>query len=164
MKNQQLLIKTDKYLIVHSTEIAILFLEGVKLLRRQYFVLKKRGYTSVYYCRTLNVECQEFYDIYNFLSWTYSHFSVYLSVLDLIYVLPGRKHPRIVVDGFEFNVHQRKQNQTRWRCMYERTKCSVVLYTFGNTVIVRRTHNHSSNWDEKSNKNGVFKRVNIIRE
>nr|CAH7732202.1 unnamed protein product [Callosobruchus chinensis] len=61
----------------------------------------------------------------------------------LIYVLQGRKYPRILVDQHEYNVHKKEENRTRWRCTSEKnTKCKAVCYTSGNTVVLRRQHNH----------------------
>lgn len=65
-------------------------------------------------------------------------------VLDaIVYILPGRKHPRLRLHGYEYNVHKQEQSRTRWRCTQEsRSKCAAVLYTTGNSVEVRRGHNH----------------------
>ncbi|XP_060525350.1 modifier of mdg4-like isoform X33 [Cylas formicarius] len=61
----------------------------------------------------------------------------------IIYILPGRKHPRIRFNDYEFNIHKKETFRTRWRCSHEsRTKCPAVLYSTGNMVQVRRTHNH----------------------
>lgn len=92
-------------------------------------------------------------------------FFVYFYFLDVIFVLPGRKHPRIEVDGFEYNVHKTKAHKTRWRCMNEsKTKCTSVVYTFGNTVIVKKAHNHEQKNTTDTSKVGVPKYVKIVRE
>ncbi|XP_072393839.1 uncharacterized protein [Diabrotica undecimpunctata] len=84
---------------------------------------------------------------------------------DLIFVLPGRKYPRIIVDEYEYNVHKKEENKTRWRCTNEsRTKCTATLYTFGHTVIMKRSHNHPKSRIDSLNKIGVPKFVNIIRQ
>ncbi|KAG5900265.1 hypothetical protein JTB14_000792 [Gonioctena quinquepunctata] len=86
------------------------------------------------------------------------------TISDIIFILPGRKYPRIVIDDYEFNVHKKEANKTRWRCTNEsKTKCTAVLYTFGNTVITRRSHNHIANKMENLSKIGLRKSVKVIR-
>ncbi|XP_056644124.1 modifier of mdg4-like isoform X46 [Diorhabda sublineata] len=84
---------------------------------------------------------------------------------DLIFVLPGRKYPRIIVDGFEYNVHKKEETKTRWRCTNgSKTKCTATIYSYGNTVIMKRLHNHPKNKIDSLNKIGVPKFVKILRQ
>ncbi|KAH1028213.1 hypothetical protein HUJ05_001588 [Dendroctonus ponderosae] len=66
-------------------------------------------------------------------------------VLDaVIYILPGRKNPRLKLNDYEYVVHKQDQMRTRWRCTKRRFKCPAALYSSGKCVEVRRTHNHPS--------------------
>lgn len=61
-----------------------------------------------------------------------------------IFILPGRKYPRLVFDNYLYNVHKSYGSKTRWRCMFEnKTKCTAVLHTYGNYVVARKSHNHA---------------------
>lgn len=61
----------------------------------------------------------------------------------VIYISPGRgKYPRLILDGFDFIMHIKEGARTRWRCARQNQKCRATLYTSGNTVQVKYSHNH----------------------
>nr|CAH7732203.1 unnamed protein product [Callosobruchus chinensis] len=52
-------------------------------------------------------------------------------------------YPMLATGGFDRSYPQREEKRTRWRCTnVNKTKCNAVCYTYGNTVILRRRHNH----------------------
>ncbi|KAL3277333.1 hypothetical protein HHI36_012684 [Cryptolaemus montrouzieri] len=61
-----------------------------------------------------------------------------------IYVVAGKKNPKLIVNDNEFEMNLKTGNQTIWRCrMYYQTKCKARLWTFGNKLTKRNVHNHS---------------------
>ncbi|XP_044262644.1 protein tramtrack, beta isoform-like isoform X12 [Tribolium madens] len=63
---------------------------------------------------------------------------------DLIYVAPGKKNPKLIVDSNVFTVCTKTTESTRWRCTsYFKCKCRATLSTCGNVVKINREHNHS---------------------
>jgi len=56
--------------------------------------------------------------------------------------MQGRKHPKMIVDGYCYILHSRKKGKTRWRCVNTNKKCSATLFSFGKTVEVLYVHNH----------------------
>ncbi|XP_023014953.2 uncharacterized protein isoform X14 [Leptinotarsa decemlineata] len=62
---------------------------------------------------------------------------------ETLYFCPGRKHPKILLDGYFYFMHWRKQNKTRWRCIScDKSRCGAFLYTSGKSVQSMRSHNH----------------------
>ncbi|XP_018573600.1 protein tramtrack, beta isoform isoform X20 [Anoplophora glabripennis] len=81
----------------------------------------------------------------------------------IIYISRGRKHPRLILDKFEFNLHIKDAFRTRWRCTNQnKTKCSAVLYTSGNEVTMKHEHNHLPR-EVKEDCPLIPQRVKIIR-
>ncbi|KAF7282370.1 hypothetical protein GWI33_002748 [Rhynchophorus ferrugineus] len=63
----------------------------------------------------------------------------------LIHIIPGLKNPKIVLNCYEFVIHKKYNNKTRWRCNhFPRTKggCKAALFTSGKVVYIYYTHNH----------------------
>lgn len=55
----------------------------------------------------------------------------------------GRKYPKLILDGHDFNKEKTKQYRTLWACSsYSRTKCPARLKTIGNIVYINFNHNH----------------------
>ncbi|KAF7282369.1 hypothetical protein GWI33_002747 [Rhynchophorus ferrugineus] len=52
----------------------------------------------------------------------------------IIYIVGGRKHPRLMLNDYEYSVHVQEHFRTRWRCTNRRNNCSAVIYTTGNRV------------------------------
>lgn len=80
----------------------------------------------------------------------------------VIYIGKALRHPKIILNGFEYLIHIKKGNRTRWRCKERYTKCKAILYTSGNTVSVQHDHNHP-NRNVNYTHLGIHK-VNITRE
>ncbi|XP_023014993.1 uncharacterized protein isoform X49 [Leptinotarsa decemlineata] len=78
----------------------------------------------------------------------------------VIWIGVGSKNPKIILDDNDFVIHTKKSGQTRWRCsQYPKSKCQGALSTFGNTVKVRRFHNHAPT---KPNRENLVKHVVTI--
>ncbi|XP_023014981.1 uncharacterized protein isoform X38 [Leptinotarsa decemlineata] len=61
----------------------------------------------------------------------------------VIHIIPGLKHPKLIIDGDEYSVYLKHEDRTRWRCSaYFKTKCKSTLLTYGKVVRVNRQHNH----------------------
>lgn len=64
---------------------------------------------------------------------------------DTIYIGKGYKYPKIVVDGYEYNIQLRNKERTRWTCAnYKFSRCKSIIYTYGKMVVVKNSHNHPS--------------------
>lgn len=77
-------------------------------------------------------------------------FLLIIFILGLVYFAPGKKNPKIVVDDYDFCINKKVGQKTRWRCtQYSKTKCCCFLLTFGNSVVIYRSHNHMPTvlWD-----------------
>ncbi|XP_060525318.1 protein tramtrack, beta isoform-like isoform X3 [Cylas formicarius] len=59
-----------------------------------------------------------------------------------VFFLPGKKHPRMVLDGYEFNIAKKLVASSIWRCVRESKRCKSRLKSFGKTVQVKASHNH----------------------
>lgn len=61
--------------------------------------------------------------------------------------MPGTKNPKLILHNYEFVIHQRTVEKTRWRCnRYSKNKggCRAALLTMGKIVYLFYTHNHAS--------------------
>lgn len=62
---------------------------------------------------------------------------------DIIHVLMGRKHPKILLEGHEFEMHCTQKRKTIWYCVfYRKTRCLARATTFGNMLKKENEHNH----------------------
>lgn len=86
-----------------------------------------------------------------------------LFLSDVIYILPGKKNPKIVVQNNAYVINKKSEGRTSWRCaMYFKTKCSGRIVTRGKTLSVAAPHNHNAT---KPSLIGAIKQfVNIINE
>lgn len=88
------------------------------------------------------------------------------SILGTIFVGKGRKNPVLVLNNYEYNIHTKKENRTRWRCVYYwRTKCSACIYTTGATATVPYSHNHEprkTNYDFLIPQKVTFVKANFV--
>ncbi|RZC39651.1 FLYWCH domain containing protein [Asbolus verrucosus] len=67
----------------------------------------------------------------------------YITRLDIIFVAPGTKNPKLIIDNNIFTVNTKSAEATRWRCTsYFKCKCRATLLTCGNVVRMNREHNH----------------------
>jgi hypothetical protein len=84
---------------------------------------------------------------------------------DVIYVAPGTKNPKLIVDKNIFTVNTKSIETTRWRCTsYFKSKCRVTLLTCGNVVKINRQHNHPPVLTNSCVRGSQPQRVQIIRE
>ncbi|XP_008198869.1 protein tramtrack, beta isoform isoform X32 [Tribolium castaneum] len=61
----------------------------------------------------------------------------------VVYFISGSKHPKLVLDKFDYFFQHQNENKTRWRCSsYFRTRCKAALFTYGKVVEVHNEHNH----------------------
>ncbi|KAL3277332.1 hypothetical protein HHI36_012683 [Cryptolaemus montrouzieri] len=60
-----------------------------------------------------------------------------------IFVVPGRKHPKIIVDEDEYELHGNYKTKTMWRCThYHKSRCRANATTFGKMLKKQNEHNH----------------------
>lgn len=85
------------------------------------------------------------------------------NVLGFIYVVAGNKHPKIILDNYEFVINRKCENRTMWKCChYAKTSCRSRLVTFGKNVRYTLPHNHSPTFlDNLAKCHAQW--VNIIR-
>lgn len=61
----------------------------------------------------------------------------------MIHVVPGRKNPKIILEGNEYELNRKSQGMTFWNCVFYRTtKCQAKAVTFGNKLRKNNNHNH----------------------
>ncbi|XP_060525353.1 modifier of mdg4-like isoform X36 [Cylas formicarius] len=83
---------------------------------------------------------------------------------DHIHVVPGKKNPKIVIDGtYEYVLQHRRQDRNLWRCVeYQKSKCRSRLTTFGKTVKLNKIrHNHPPTNPYMGNAISQF--VNLVK-
>lgn len=74
----------------------------------------------------------------------------------------ARKHPKLIVDGYDFKLDKNTESATTWSCpFYFKTKCKCRLKTTGNIVFFDSSHNHKPK--ELSLENMSFRKVTIVR-
>lgn len=59
--------------------------------------------------------------------------------------MKGSKHPKLLVNDYEFVIDKRRGDRTRWRCnnySKQKTGCKAAFTTSGNTVNLYCDHNH----------------------
>lgn len=77
----------------------------------------------------------------------------------------GYKYPKIIVDGYEYKIHIKKQDKTRWTCAnYKHSKCKSIIYTYGNVVNVLYNHNHDPTLKTLDYKKLIPQSVTILRQ
>ncbi|KAK9884691.1 hypothetical protein WA026_007537 [Henosepilachna vigintioctopunctata] len=80
-----------------------------------------------------------------------------------IYVVPGRKYPKIVLNDDSYEKSIQSNDRTFWRCtQYYKTKCASRIITMGNKLIKKYQHNHHPT--KPSIENAKVLRVNISNE
>ncbi|XP_072393847.1 uncharacterized protein [Diabrotica undecimpunctata] len=63
----------------------------------------------------------------------------------IIYLGKFRKNPKIILGGYEYQLHYTENDKTRWRCKYVgKYKCRGCLMTTGKKVYVHHTHSHEA--------------------
>lgn len=82
--------------------------------------------------------------------------------LDIIHVGRFRRHPKLIIDDYEYQIYDKSIQKTGWRCRYFRKhKCKAKLFTTGKTVRVYNDHNHPP--DNVDYNHLVKTKVTIIR-
>lgn len=62
-------------------------------------------------------------------------------IVGTIYIGKAVKYPKIILDGYEYQMHIKELNRTRWRCKYhKKLKCRASLYSTGHTISVYNNH------------------------
>lgn len=82
---------------------------------------------------------------------------------DNIYIVPGHKHPKIILDGYSFIIKQKYENKTIWRCArYAKTHCKARFISSGKNIELMVGHNHQP---ENIKKQSVLipQKANILR-
>lgn len=62
-----------------------------------------------------------------------------------IYLIQGKKLPKIVINGYVYGINRRCQDRTFWLCSsyYRKDKCTARVTTIGNrTAKLSNEHNH----------------------
>lgn len=85
-----------------------------------------------------------------------------LIFLGIIYIGKALRYPKIILNDYEYQIHIKTGNRTRWRCRERNAKCKAILYTSGNTVSMQHDHNHPKVAVDYTNL--VTHKVNITRE
>lgn len=79
-------------------------------------------------------------------------------------MIPGTKHPKIILNHYLFTIHRKSGIKSRWRCnRYARHKgwCKASLITCGKVLYVSYDHNHPC--EHMSLHNAVPQQVIIKR-
>ncbi|XP_076252138.1 uncharacterized protein LOC143191191 isoform X12 [Rhynchophorus ferrugineus] len=70
---------------------------------------------------------------------------------ETIYVVAGKKNPKIIVDDNEYTINRKLKERTMWICsQYQRVKCKSRIISYGKTVKVTSSHNHAPIFPNKS--------------
>lgn len=61
-----------------------------------------------------------------------------------IYFVPGRKHPIMIIDGYEFKLSRHSEESSIWICTQQnRQKCKSRLLSTGQEIRMKSVpHNH----------------------
>lgn len=88
--------------------------------------------------------------------------SYFIDILGSIYFGIGRKNPKLVLNGFDYNKEKCHGESTAWVCSYYfKTRCKARLTTKGKVVYVSNDHNHRPR--DVPLLNMCSKRVTIIK-
>lgn len=86
------------------------------------------------------------------------------NISGVIHILPGMKHPKLIIDYNDYSVSVKESGKTRWRCSgYFKTKCKSSLITYGKVVQINHGHNHPPLMQNKSLNNCLSQVVTIVR-
>ncbi|XP_076252167.1 uncharacterized protein LOC143191191 isoform X41 [Rhynchophorus ferrugineus] len=66
-----------------------------------------------------------------------------------IYVVPGKKNPKIIIENNDFVLNKKFEMKTLWRCRcYSKLGCKSWLVTTGKTVKITTGHNHEPTYPD----------------
>lgn len=63
-------------------------------------------------------------------------------ILGFVYFVPGKKHSKLIYDGYDYTVSEKRGVRTKWRCCSYRLQCRARVTTYGDFIEVLRSHNH----------------------
>lgn len=73
----------------------------------------------------------------SYLTYWLSYFA------DIVYLCPGRKFTKIIVDGYIYRKQKMLHNKTSWRCIDQhKTKCGGSLRSYDKIIELATGHNH----------------------
>ncbi|XP_072393851.1 uncharacterized protein [Diabrotica undecimpunctata] len=79
-----------------------------------------------------------------------------------IYVIPGTRHPKLIVYDDAYVLNKKLSDRTFWRCsQYNKLMCSSRVITFGRNLVIRNVHNHKPTFP--SLDKAVKQFVNIVK-
>nr|CAI5867288.1 unnamed protein product [Callosobruchus analis] len=82
----------------------------------------------------------------------------------IVYITPGTKNPKLIVECNDYSVYLKQNDKTRWRCnAYFKTKCKATLLTYGKVVRMNHQHNHYPMLAKGGFDRSYPQRVHIIR-
>lgn len=81
-----------------------------------------------------------------------------------IYLIPGKKLPMIMMNGYVYCINRRTQGRTFWLCRsYGKTKCTARVTTIGSkTAKVSHEHNHPPPSESRITEKTMFTVVEVI--
>lgn len=65
-------------------------------------------------------------------------------ILATVYFAPGKKNPIMIIDGYEFLLHRRRETRSAWTCAgHIKYKCKVRILTTGRLIQIKKVaHSH----------------------
>lgn len=83
-----------------------------------------------------------------------------------IYLLPGKRSPKIMIDGYIYCINRRTPERTFWLCnSYSKTKCTARVTTVGSkTAKLSNKHNHPPSRDTEVTDQTQFTLATIIQK
>lgn len=62
----------------------------------------------------------------------------------MVHFMAGKKHPILIIDGYEFIIQRRRGSSHVWMCScHSRYKCKVRLQTTSSMITIKRvSHSH----------------------
>jgi hypothetical protein len=81
----------------------------------------------------------------------------------IIYFDSGIKHPKIILDNYDYKIKVRLTNKTEWICSsYYKTRCPSRVTTTGKVAVLKGEHNHQPNPQRKYNQM-MYQIVQIVK-
>ncbi|KAF7282368.1 hypothetical protein GWI33_002746 [Rhynchophorus ferrugineus] len=141
-------------IIMDNNDFTINTKQGTRTRWRctQYFKTKCKA-TLVTYGRVVNVKsCHNHLPTNPNVNENYLIQSVTINrTPSLIYVVAGKKNPKIILEDNDFILNNKYGNKTTWRCRcYGKTGCKSRLTTSGKTVKIIADHNHDPTYPDTS--------------
>lgn len=78
---------------------------------------------------------------------------IFFKVLGTVHFSPGRKHPIMIINGFEYKLQLRNDARSNWCCTQDnKYRCKVRLMAMGNLIQIKdceHTHEQTFKGDYK---------------